>query len=307
MARRYDSQTTTFSPEGRLYQVEYAIAAIQNAAAAVAVQTPEGIVIAGERKVTSKLLAPPKSSEKMYKIDDHCAAIVAGLNSDADILIAFARLTAQRHKFTYGEPQPMEQLVQIVADMKHGYTQRGGLRPFGCGFLFAGWDVHRGFRVYQTDPSGNYSGWKATAIGNNSATAVSTLKKEYEEGMTLEQAKELAVKVLCKALDTTHPSAERMEVATLTIAPSALAASTAATAASSTAAAGGAGGAAAGSGSAAASVVPAATAAASLTADTPIVQSMLPAAEVQAIIDRVVPKEGEGAAAAASGGAKASM
>lgn len=216
MARRYDSQTTTFSPEGRLYQVEYAVAAIQNAAAAVGIQTSEGVVIVGEKKVTSKLLAPPKGSEKMYKIDDHVFAAVAGLTADANILINYLRVAAQRHKYTYGVPQPVEQLVQLLADYKHGYTQHGGLRPFGVGFLIAGWDRHYGYQLYQSDPSGNYSGWKATSIGNNSPSATSALKMDYKEGMTLEEAKQLAVKILAKAIDTANPTSERIEIGTLT-------------------------------------------------------------------------------------------
>lgn len=196
--------------------MEYAIAAIQNAAAAVGVQSKEGVVIAGEKKVTSKLLAPPKSSEKMYRIDDHIFAAVAGLTSDANILVNYARLAAQRYKYTYSENQPVEQLVQLLSDYKHGYTQYGGLRPFGCSFLFAGYDRHYGFQLFQSEPSGIYSGWKATAIGSNSQSAVSSLKSDYSADLSLEEAKKLAVKTLTKTLDTAHPTSERMEVSYIT-------------------------------------------------------------------------------------------
>lgn len=139
-----------------MYQVEYAIAAIQNAPPAIGIVTKEGIVVATEKKVTSKLLAPTKTSEKMYKVDDHVFAAVAGLTSDANILINYARLAAQRYKYTYSEEQPVESLVQLLCDYKHSYTQYGGLRPFGVSFLYAGWDRHYGFQLYQSDPSGNY-------------------------------------------------------------------------------------------------------------------------------------------------------
>lgn len=139
-----------------MYQVEYAIAAIQNAAAAIGIQTKEGIVVATEKKVISKLLAPPKGSDKIYKLDEHMFTAVAGLTSDANILINYARLAAQRYKYTYDEEQPVEQLVQLLCDYKHGYTQYGGLRPFGVSFLYAGWDRHYGYQLYQSDPSGNY-------------------------------------------------------------------------------------------------------------------------------------------------------
>jgi 20S proteasome alpha/beta subunit len=157
----------------------------------------------------SQLLETSKTLEKMYKIDNHVISAVAGITADANILINSARLSAQRHTLTYGEPVPVEQLVQSVCDLKQGYTQHGGvlavissfnfccvtntgffffffwspvfvtpgLRPFGVSFLWAGWDSHFGFQLYQSDPSGNYGGWKATSIGGNSQSAQSMLKQ----------------------------------------------------------------------------------------------------------------------------------
>ncbi|KAF2595063.1 hypothetical protein F2Q70_00043516 [Brassica cretica] len=131
MSRRYDSRTTIFSPEGRLYQVEYAMEAIGNAGSAIGILAKDGVVLIGEKKVTSKLLQTSTSAEKMYKIDDHVACAVAGIMSDANILINTARVQAQRYTFMYQEPMPVEQLVQSLCDTKQGYTQFGGLRPFG--------------------------------------------------------------------------------------------------------------------------------------------------------------------------------
>jgi len=216
MARRYDSRTTIFSPEGRLYQVEYAMEAISHAGAAVGILAKDGIVLAAEKKVTSKLLEPGKRSEKMYKIDDNLACAVAGITADANILLNYSRLCAQRYLFAYQEPMPIEQLVQQVCDLKQGYTQYGGLRPFGVSFLYAGWDKYYGFQLYQGDPSGNYGGWKATAIGANSQAATSILKQDYSEDMTVKQALLLAVKVLSKTMDSTTLSSEKLEFATLT-------------------------------------------------------------------------------------------
>jgi len=139
MARRYDSRTTTFSPEGRLYQVEYAMEAISHAGICVGILAKDGIVLAVEKKITSKLLENI-SSEKMYKVDDHLACAVAGITADANILINYARLAAQRYTLTYQEPIPVEQLIINICDRKQGYTQFGGLRPFGVSFLWAGWD-----------------------------------------------------------------------------------------------------------------------------------------------------------------------
>lgn len=237
MARRYDSSTTTFSPEGRLHQVEYAIEAINNAGTCVGILAKDGIVMASEKKITSSLLAPAKSSEKTYKLCQHAACNVAGLTADANILIDQARLRAGRYNYQYCEPIPVEQLVEHVCNYKQAYTQYGGLRPFGVAFLFAGYDSHYGFQLYQSDPSGNYSGWKATVIGANNQGGKSLLKNEYgakkeedgddekmkgaEDGKEeeaadsmpdLKEALRLAVKVLNKTMDASASSADKMEL-----------------------------------------------------------------------------------------------
>jgi len=216
MARRYDSSTTTFSPEGRLHQVEYAIEAINNAGTAVGILAADGIVLAGEKQKPSSLLAPPKSSEKMYKLDDHVVTVVAGLTADANILINNARLQSQRYLYTYQESMPVEQLVQRVCNYKQAYTQYGGLRPFGVAFLFACWDEHHGYQLYMSDPSGNYSGWKATCIGQNNQAGKGLLKNEYKPELSVEEALKLAAKVLVKTMDATVPSADRIEFCALT-------------------------------------------------------------------------------------------
>jgi len=216
MARRYDFRTTIFSPEGRLYQVEYAMEAISHAGAAVGILAKDGIVLAAEKKNPSKLLEQSLSSEKMYKLDDHVACAVAGITADANILINYARLAAQRYLFAYQEQIPVEQLVQQVCDQKQGYTQFGGLRPFGVSILYAGYDRNFGFQLYMSDPSGNYGGWKATAIGQNNPAANSILKTEWKDDFVIKDALHLAVKVLSKTMDSTTLSAEKLDLATLT-------------------------------------------------------------------------------------------
>jgi len=242
MARRYDSSTTTFSPEGRLHQVEYAIEAINNAGTCVGILAKDGVVMVSEKKVTSGLLAPSKSSEKTYKLCQHAACNVAGLTADANILIDQARLRAGRYAYQYCDPIPVEQLVEHVCNYKQAYTQYGGLRPFGVAFLFAGYDSHYGFQLYQSDPSGNYSGWKATVIGANNQAGKSLLKNEYgakkedegeDEKMKGEEEEEkeeaevsmpdvkealrLAVKVLNKTMDATASSPDKMELFCMTL------------------------------------------------------------------------------------------
>lgn len=141
-------------------------------------------------------------------------------------MIDQARLRAGRYAYQYQEPIPVEQLVEYVCNYKQFYTQRGGLRPFGVAFLFAGYDEHHGFQLYQSDPSGNYSGWKATVIGANNQAGKSLLKTEYKTGEDdegsipdLQEALKLAVKVLNKTMDgtTAAAAAEKMELYTMTL------------------------------------------------------------------------------------------
>ncbi|AEE83564.1 unnamed protein product [Arabidopsis thaliana] len=178
MSRRYDSRTTIFSPEGRLYQVEYAMEAIGNAGSAIGILAKDGVVLVGEKKVTSKLLQTSSSMEKMYKIDDHVACAVAGIMSDANILINTARVQAQR------------------------------------------WDRNHGFQLYMSDPSGNYGGWQAAAVGANNQAAQSILKQDYKDDATREEVVQLAIKVLSKTMDSTSLTAEKLELAELYLTPS---------------------------------------------------------------------------------------
>jgi len=134
---------------------------------------------------------------------------VAGMTADANILINYARQAAQRYLLTYNEDIPCEQLVRRLCDLKQGYTQHGGLRPFGVSFIYAGWDPQRQFQLYLSNPSGNYGGWKATSAGANNASAQSLLKQDYKEDCTLKEACGMAVKVLSKTMDSTKLSSEK--------------------------------------------------------------------------------------------------
>lgn len=218
MSNRYDTRTTMFSPQGRLFQVEYAMEAISHAPTSVAVLSKEGIVLAAENRETSvsKLIQPQKYSEKIYSLDEHVACSVAGITSDANTLIKYLRGSTQRYRLQYGESMPCEQLVQSLCNLKQSYTQFGGQRPFGCSFLYAGWDVHHGFQLYKSDPSGNYAGWKATCIGANEKTAESVLKQEYKVDCTQKEALLLAVKVMSKTMDGSTLTSAKLDFAVLT-------------------------------------------------------------------------------------------
>lgn len=212
-----------------MYQVEYALEAISHAGTAIGILAKDGIVLAAERKVTSKLLEQDTSAEKLYILNEcvlrlywntyvevqilmvlsNMICAVAGMTADANILINYARQAAQRYLLTYNEDIPCEQLVRRLCDLKQGYTQHGGLRPFGVSFIYAGWDPQRQFQLYLSNPSGNYGGWKATSAGANNASASSLLKQDYKEDCTLKEACGMAVKVLSKTMDSTKLSSEK--------------------------------------------------------------------------------------------------
>lgn len=124
-----------------------------------------------------------------------------------------------RYLYKFQQPIPVEIAVREICDYKQSYTQYGGLRPFGVAFLFAGWDKNFGFQLYQSDPSGNFSGWKATVVGQNNQAGKSLLKSDYNEASSAEQNLKLAVKILLKTMDATAPSPEKIELSSLTRTP----------------------------------------------------------------------------------------
>jgi 20S proteasome alpha/beta subunit len=131
------------------------------------------------------------------------------MTADANILIHRARLGAQDHLQMFEEPIPVEELINSICNVKHAYTQYGGLRPFGVSFLFAGWDRYNGFQLYASDPSGNYGAWKASAIGANHQTAQNVLKENWTEDLDIGGAIRLTVKVLSKTMDSTSLTSEK--------------------------------------------------------------------------------------------------
>lgn len=215
MARRYDSRTTTFSPEGRLYQVEYALKAISFAGTVVGVLAKDGVVLVAEKQTVNKLLEHDTACEKLYVVDDSMICAVAGMTSDANVLIEYVSQSVQRYLRTYNTQIPCEQLVKQVCDVKQGYTQHGGLRPFGVSLMYAGWDKHKQFQLFYSDPSGNYSGWMAKCMGSNDTSAQNLLNQDYKEGCSIAEATELAVKVLSKKMDSAMLTSDKIEISVL--------------------------------------------------------------------------------------------
>ena len=140
-----------------------------------------GVVIAAEKREVSKLFVPTRESGKIYKLDEHMLTAISGVVADANYLVDYARLHAQRHLYSYSEPIYCEELIKFVCNTCHHYTQYGSSRPYGVGFMYAGYDNVKGFQLYNSDPSGNYAAWKAHATGKGCVQAISQLKEEYVE------------------------------------------------------------------------------------------------------------------------------
>jgi len=195
----YDRAITVFSPDGRLFQVEYAMELVNRGATIIGIQCAEGVVLAAEESIEP--LEEAGYSWKIFRVDEHIGAAIVGLSSDARILIDQARIYAQSNKLTYDEPIDTEVVTKRICDIQQMYTQHAGVRPFGVSIIFSGVDK-TGARVFGTHPSGTYRGYKATALGAGRETVLAILKDEYKEDITLEENKKLSIKCLVKALET---------------------------------------------------------------------------------------------------------
>jgi len=207
----YDRAITVFSPDGRLFQVEYAMELVNRGATILGIRCSEGVVLGAEESVEP--LEEEEYSWKIFKVDEHVAAAIVGLSSDARILIDQARVYAQSNRLTYDEPVDVEVITKKICDIKQLYTQHGGVRPFGVSIIFGGVDK-TGTRVFGTHPSGTYRGFKATTQGAGRETVVGILREEYKENMKLEDATKLAVKCLAKALEA-RQLPPRMKIAVI--------------------------------------------------------------------------------------------
>lgn len=195
----YDRAITIFSPDGRLFQVEYALETVKRGSIVLGIKSSEGVVLAAEEKPSSDL-QDPNFTWKIFQIDEHIGAAIAGLSSDARILIDQARIYAQSNRLTYDEAVDVEILSKRIGDIEQIYTQHAGVRPFGVSMIFGGVDKI-GCRLFQTDPSGAVWGYKAVAVGAGSDTVKELLEAEYKDDLSLEQAILLAIKCLSKVVE----------------------------------------------------------------------------------------------------------
>ena len=195
----YDRGTTIFSPDGRLYQVEYAREAVKRGTASVGIRAADGVVLAADKRARSPLMEP-ESIEKLHKADDHVGVASAGHVADARQLIDFARRQAQVNRLRYGEAVGIETLTKTITDHIQQYTQVGGARPFGVALIVGGVEAGEP-RLFETDPSGTPYEWQALSIGSNRSDLRDYLETEYDPDISTDEAVALALDTLAETTD----------------------------------------------------------------------------------------------------------
>ncbi|OIR58685.1 MAG: 20S proteasome subunit alpha 5, PSMA5 [Amphiamblys sp. WSBS2006] len=204
----YDRGVNTFSPEGRMFQVEYATESIKLGTTAIGVWTKHGVVLAVENRILSSLVVP-SSLNKIFEIDRHIGITVSGLIGDGKLIASHAREVAQNHTFKYNEPIHPKTLAQHVSDLALRFGESGSgdsedknvmSRPFGVALLLSGMDGDSPLMLY-IEPSGSFLHYKYKAVGSGSEVAETILAKEYSADLSLEDAKRLGASTLKRVME----------------------------------------------------------------------------------------------------------
>lgn len=189
-SRGYDMTPTMYSPDGRIYQVEYAIETVKRGTLALGISTKEGVILAVEEK--PRTLQTKNITQKIFQVDFHIGIAAAGYIPDARVQVDGARFFSQGNRMTYDESVEIATVAKYLADQAHQFTQYGGVRPNGVAMIIAGID-QKGESIYITDPSGTYVQYSAIAIGNGSDDVNEFFEKFYNKDMSLEDAAALAI------------------------------------------------------------------------------------------------------------------
>ena len=192
-AMGYDRAATMFSPEGHLLQVEYAEKTVRLGSSSIGMTCSDGVFIIADLRIEDKLIVP-KSANKIYEIDSHVISSVAGIVSDARVLIERAQVLAQQHRVTYDSPIEPELVIKEISNLKQQFTQYGGARPFGVSLMMAGINNKKP-ELYTSDTTGNYLAYYANAIGENDDKAREKLRERYTPSMTIKDGVKLALDI----------------------------------------------------------------------------------------------------------------
>jgi len=210
----YDRAATMFSPDGHLLQVEYAEKTVRLGSASMGFVCKDGTVIVADKRTRDKLIVE-ESANKIFEIDEHIMTCVAGILSDARVLIERAQLIGQQHRVTYNTGIDVESTIKEIANLKQMSTQYGGLRPFGVSIMITGISGIKP-KLFVSDVTGNYYEYKASAIGENDEKIKELLREEYNENTTMEEAIKLGLKIFKKILGKNFEP-ERFDIAYIPI------------------------------------------------------------------------------------------
>jgi proteasome alpha subunit len=194
----YDRAITMFSPDGRLLQVEYAKKTVKQGSTAIGMVCSDGVLFVTDKRIIDGLIVP-ESVEKIWQIDENIGVTASGILSDARVLIERSQVKAQQHRVTYDTMIDVLTVVKDTCELKQICTQSGGLRPFGVSLLIGGID-NDGPKLYETDPTGIYFGYKASVIGESEDEIEAILKKQYKDSLSIEEGFKLCIQALSKVL-----------------------------------------------------------------------------------------------------------
>ncbi len=192
-AMGYDRTATMFSPEGHLLQVEYAEKTVRLGSSSIGMVCNDGVFILADKRVEDKLIVK-KSATKVYEIDSHLIASVAGITSDARVLVERAQVLAQQQRVTYDSPAETELIIKELANIKQQFTHYGGARPFGVSIMIAG-IVGKKCELFTSDVTGNYFSYFANAIGENDEKIKEKIREEYKQNLTIKQGVKIALEI----------------------------------------------------------------------------------------------------------------
>ena len=211
-AMGYDRTATMFSPEGHLLQVEYAEKTIRLGSLSIGMICSDGVFIIADKRVEDKLIVY-KSANKIYEIDSHVIASIAGIVSDARVLIERSQVLAQQHRVTYDSPIEPEILIKEISSIKQQFTQYGGARPFGVSLMIAGIN-RKNPELYTSDVTGNYFSYNANAIGEDDEKIKEKLREKYSKDLTIKKGVKAALSIF-KEIQGSKFNLKRLELSYL--------------------------------------------------------------------------------------------
>jgi proteasome alpha subunit len=205
----YDRAATMFSPEGHLLQVEYAEKTVRLGSASIGMVCNDGVFILADKRNEDSLIVP-SSAQKIYEIDSHIISSIAGIISDARVLIDKAQILAQQHRVTYDSPIEPEVIIKEISNIKQQFTQYGGARPFGVSLIVAGIQDGKG-KLFTSDITGNYFEYFTNAIGENDLKIKEKLREKYKPTLDLKKGIKLALDIM-KEVQEDKFNLERFEL-----------------------------------------------------------------------------------------------